>query len=334
MLIALTLGFLEATFGALVITLWIGRRVIAKGLSIESGTPEVLLILVLNSIALVIGNVVSTLRRHRRLNHLHLEKLQEAYTVLSQTDRLKDQMIQNISHELRTPLSMILGYTELLATGTWGDLTPEQAEATHVMQRNARRLSEVVEKVTVLEQVDQGQATRHPISLAALTQSLLSSWRKKPISRAHDLNLDILSDIPLVNGDASYLNLAIEALLENAIKFSPEGGNITVRLWAEEGKVYLAVEDEGIGVSEEDCVHLFKPFYQVDGTTTRRFEGLGTGLAVVKEVARIHEGDVWVESAVGKGSLFGFWVPGVRESSSLGQTTPLSDHLSVDRAGR
>mgnify|MGYP006282844993 CR=1 FL=1 len=312
-LIALTLGYLEASLSALLISLWIGRSVVARGLSGETGSREMLLILVLNAIALVVGNAVNTLRRQRRLNHLHLEKLQEAYAVLSQADELKDQMIQNISHELRTPLSMILGYTELLVTGAWGDLTPAQMEAAHVMQRNARRLSEIVEKVTVLKRVDQGEATRHPTSLVALAKNLLSSWRKKPLAKAHQLTLDVSGDIPPVSGDASYLNLAIEALLENAVKFSPEGGSITTRVWADSEKVYFAVEDQGIGVLEEEQSHLFQPFYQVDGTTTRRFEGLGTGLAVVKEVARIHDGDVWVQSEVGSGSTFGFWLPVVKE---------------------
>jgi len=318
-LIALTLGFMEAWVSALLISLWVGRVVVNRGLSVTEGIREVLLILVINTVALVIGNVVSNLRRQRRLNDLHLEELQEAYTVLSQADRLKDQMIQNISHELRTPLSMILGYTELLSTGTWGDLTPEQLQAAHVMRRNARQLSEIVEKVTVLEQVDQGQATRHPTSLVALTKNLLNSWRKKPIAQQHRLKLDVSGEVPPVNGDASYLNLAIEALLENAIKFSPEGGIITSRIWADNGRVYFAVKDHGIGIQEENQLNLFEPFYQVDGTTTRRFNGLGTGLAMVKEVAHIHQGDVWVESEVGKGSTFGFWVPGIAGTAAWKQ---------------
>jgi signal transduction histidine kinase len=329
-IIALTLGFMEAWISALLISLWVGRVVVNRGLSVTDGIREVVLILVINTVALVIGNVVSNLRRQRRLNDLRLEELQEAYTVLSQADRFKDQMIQNISHELRTPLSMILGYTELLSTGTWGDLTPEQSKAAHVMRRNARQLSEIVEKVTVLKQVDQGQATRHPTSLVALAKNLLNSWRKKPIVRQHRLQLDVSGKIPPVNGDASYLNLAIEALLENAVKFSPEGGTIISRIWSDSEKVYFAVIDQGIGITDENQPHLFEPFYQIDGTTTRRFNGLGTGLAMVKEVARIHQGDVWVESEVGKGSTFGFWIPGITKAAAWKQGNPRVEKTYID----
>ncbi len=312
-LVALTVGFLEAWICALFVSLWVGGVVVREGLPV--GTREILLILVLNAVALVIGDVVSNLRRHRRLNHLRLNELQEAYAALSQTDHLKDQMIQNISHELRTPLSMILGYTELLATGTWGRLTVEQQEAARVVRRNAHRLSQIVEKITVLERVDQGQATRHPTSLVSLTENLINSWQKKALPGMYRLELNVLGKVPPVNGDASYLKLAIEALLDNAIKFSPDGGAIVSKIWTDDNKVYFAVEDHGIGISKKDQASLFKPFYQVDGTTTRRFEGLGTGLALVKEVACIHGGDVWVESEEGHGSIFGFWVPAGKTAS-------------------
>ncbi len=305
--VALTLGFMEAWLSALLISLWIGQRVISRGLPI--GTRETVLILVLNTTALIVGNVVSNLRRQRRLNRLRLEELQEAYGVLSQADHLKDQMIQNISHELRTPLSMILGYTELLVDDTWGTLTDAQREAAEVMRRNAQRLAEIVEKVTVLDRVEGGRMTRHPTSIEILTQNLLTSWRKKPQSQSYELKLNVEGEIQPVSGDARYLRLAVEALLDNAIKFSPEGSTITSRIWMENHKIYFAVEDSGIGIRSEDQALLFQRFYQVDGTTTRRFAGLGTGLALVKEVVYLHGGDVWVESEEGKGSVFGFWIP-------------------------
>lgn len=303
--IALTLGFLEAWLSALLITIWVGQRLIRDGLL--AGTREAILILVLNTVALIIGDVVSNLRYQRRMNRLHLEELQEAYTVLSEADRLKEQMIQNISHELRTPLSMILGYSELLVDGTWGELTEAQQEAAQVIHRHAQRLAYIVEKVTVLDRIEGGKLTRHPTSIEALAQNLLAAWRKKPLAAMYNLELQVAGQIPPVNGDARYLRLAIEALLDNAIKFSPEGSNIVTRVWTKDRKVFLAIQDPGI--SKKDQALLFERFYQVDGTTTRRFNGLGTGLALVKEVIYAHGGDVWVESEVGHGSTFGFWIP-------------------------
>lgn len=304
---ALTLGYLESWIFALMISGFLGRVIISQG--VMAVPREVALILVLNAVALALGDVVSNLRRQRRLAELRLEEIQQAYAVLSEADSLKEQMIQNVSHELRTPLSIMLGYTELLTSGAWGNLTPAQAEATQVIRRNARQLSEIVEKVTVLDSVDDGVITHHPTSLASLAKISIHARQQDENLNNYHFDLRVEGDIPSLYGDARYLSLSIEALLDNAVKFSPEGGGIISHLWCDDGKVYYAVADQGIGISKEEQKHLFECFYQVDGSSRRRFGGLGTGLALVKEVVRAHGGDVWVESAMGKGSTFGFWIP-------------------------
>ncbi|MCD4737650.1 MAG: HAMP domain-containing histidine kinase, partial [Anaerolineae bacterium] len=268
----------------------------------------VALILVLNVVVLAMSDLVHNLRAQRRLAELRLVELGQAYNILTETNELRDQMVQNISHELRTPLSMVIGYSELLESGTWGELSAEQKEAAHVIWKNGRRLSEIVEKVTVLDQVGVGQMTHHPTSLNALLRTSINAWQETLLDN-YTLRLQMPEKTLNLSGDVQYLRLAIDALLDNALKFSPEGGEITIKLWNEEGKIYLVVKDQGIVISEQYQAHLFERFYQVDGSTTRQFGGLGTGLALVKAVAVAHGGGTWVKSELGKGSTFGFWIP-------------------------
>ncbi|MGQ9521830.1 MAG: sensor histidine kinase, partial [Anaerolineae bacterium] len=110
--------------------------------------------------------------------------------------------------------------------------------------------------------------------------------------------------IPTILADREHLLLAISQLLDNAIKFSPQGGTVRIRIWSEGDWVNLAVQDEGIGIPREHLPHIFERFYQVDGSTTRRFGGMGIGLALVWEIMEAHRGFVRVESEVGRGSTF------------------------------
>ncbi|MGC9357514.1 MAG: sensor histidine kinase [Anaerolineae bacterium] len=303
----LTLGFLETWLIVVFLSLLLGYEILQLGL--PASAQEVSFILSLNLVALSVGELAGNLQEQRYLARMRLEELQQAYTVLSEIDSLKDQMIQNISHELRTPLSMILGYTELLSAETWGALTPEQREAAGVIGRNARNLSHIVEKVTVLDDVRLGEITQHPVSLDALAQMEVNAKARWASVHNCALNLKVVDTTPPLLGDARRIGQAIEALIENAVKFSPDGGPVTIRVWVEGERAYLSVEDHGIGIAEEDQKLLFQRFYQVDGSTTRRYGGVGAGLALVKEVVRAHGGDVWVESTPGKGSTFGFWLP-------------------------
>jgi len=115
----------------------------------------------------------------------------------------------------------------------------------------------------------------------------------------------------MVLGDGEYLKLAFSHLIDNAIKFSPDGGLICVRAWASEQWVHVAIQDQGIGIAPEHLEHIFERFYQVDGSSTRRFGGMGIGLALVWEIVEAHQGTVNVESQVGQGSTFTVTLPGI-----------------------
>jgi signal transduction histidine kinase len=178
-----------------------------------------------------------------------------------------------------------------------------------VIKQNAVRLSKIVEQVTMLHDIREGRLTWHPTSLDTLIQTIVDFQKLDAVQHGCTLKVKMESNIPLVDGDALYLGRAVEALLDNAIKFSPQGGAIEIRTWTEDNRVLITVQDHGIGISEEQRSRLFKCFSQIDGSAARRFGGIGTGLALVKEVVQAHGGEIWLESEPGKGSTFGFWVP-------------------------
>jgi signal transduction histidine kinase len=310
------LGALEALFTALVLSAVLGTEVVGAAggdIGFAAGTSEAVvalsLILSLNFIALALGELAGHAQRQRRLAQRRLVELEEAYVALSEADRLKSEMIQNISHELRTPLAIILGYTELLAQGALGEMPDQQREIVETTWEYGRRLAYLVEQITVLHQAEQGNLSWQALALDSLVRSHVELVSQEASRNGCRLAVHTLGEIPVLEGDLQCLGRAVKALLDNAIKFSPSGGHIEMKLWAESERVSFSIGDQGVGIPPEKHQEIFRRFYQVDGSSTRQFAGMGTGLALVKEVVQAHGGDVWVESCPGQGSIFGFWLP-------------------------
>jgi signal transduction histidine kinase len=310
------LGSLEALFTALVLSAVLGTEVLGPAgadMGFAAGTADAAvalsLILSLNFIALALGELAGHAQKQRRLAQRRLVELQEAYIALSEADRLKSEMIQNISHELRTPLAIILGYTELLAQGALGEMPDQQREIVETTWEYGRRLAYLVEQITVLHQAEQGNLSWQALALDSLVRSHVDLASEEASNNGCRLTVNTLGEIPVLEGDLQCLGRAVKALLDNAVKFSPNGGHIELKLWAENERVSLSIADQGVGIPAEKQQEIFRRFYQVDGSATRHFSGMGTGLALVKEVVQAHGGDVWVESCPGQGSIFGFWLP-------------------------
>ncbi|RMF29262.1 MAG: GAF domain-containing protein [Chloroflexi bacterium] len=235
-------------------------------------------------------------------------ELQRAYEELQEADRLRTELVQNVSHELRTPLSLIKGYTELLLGGTLGPLTEAQRQALEVVGDRATVLSRLIYNLTSLKTIPSGTLVMVPLSLVEVAQDALSQFRVWADQAGVDLHFQFEAN-PQVKGDPERLSLAIVHLLDNAIKFSPGGGKVTLRVWQEEDQAKLAVCDEGIGIPPEHQERIFERFYQVDGSASRRFGGMGIGLALVQEIVVAHGGEIHLESEEGKGSTFTITLP-------------------------
>ncbi|MBN1890250.1 MAG: GAF domain-containing protein [Thermoflexales bacterium] len=221
-------------------------------------------------------------------------------------DRLKSEFIQNVSHELRTPLSVIVGYTEMLGSGDMGDLQPKQRESVTVIARRAQVLKKLVEDLITILEAEMGKLEYLPVNLAELTRKLLADLQPSIEPAQVTLSTDIAPDLPLVAGDPAHLHRMVDNLVGNALKFTPAGGSVRVRLLRDELNVRLEVSDTGIGIPPDQLDRIFDRFYQVDGSTIRRYGGVGLGLALVKEIAEAHGGQVSVQSAPGEGTSF--WV--------------------------
>jgi CheY-like chemotaxis protein len=240
-----------------------------------------------------------------------------------------------MSHELRTPLVAIIGFSEVLRDGLLGELTLQQRGFVGDIFSSGQHLLSLINDILDLSKVEAGKMTLdvEPIQLAPLLENSLSIVKEKSAARHIRLALAAAEDAGSINADARKVKQILYNLLSNAVKFTNEGGLVTLRIarvtredvgqlsgpwkgWSLpladndfENFIKLSVTDSGIGITAEGLERLFKPFSQIDSGLSRKFEGTGLGLAVVKVLAELHGGAVAVESAVGEGSCFTVWLP-------------------------
>lgn len=236
-------------------------------------------------------------------------ELDRAYSGLRQLDRLKDEFVQNVSHELRTPLTFIKGYIELLQDEVLGELTAAQREALQIMSERTEFIIRLVNDIMSFKKAELDALKRQPISLAALARACVRSAEVTAHKAGLKLELTCPPDLPDVWGDPERLREVFDNLLGNAIKFSPSGGTVVVHLYQDGAYVRVDVIDQGIGIPADKLDLIWERFYQVDGSTRRRFGGTGLGLTIVRRIVQAHEGKVWVTSQEGKGSTFSFVIP-------------------------
>ena len=221
---------------------------------------------------------------------------------LSETLRLREEMIQNVSHELRTPLAVAIGYLELLLDGAFGPLNPEQREAIAVSRGRLEELRRYVELLLTLQAVRAGEIACVPLDLKRLVGEALRQWQTRLDPERYRVEAQFLTEDLWLMGDAEGLIRAIGEILDNAAKFSPAGGKIEISLGMEEGRAVLRVQDEGIGIPPDCLERIGEPFYQAEGGTTRRFPGMGIGLAVARAVAEAHGGKLIVRPRSPRGT--------------------------------
>ncbi|CAG0998046.1 partial Sensor histidine kinase ResE, partial [Gammaproteobacteria bacterium] len=237
------------------------------------------------------------------------EELLQTLEKQRELDRLRSEFIQNMSHELRTPLAIVRGYAELLDSGELGALPPEQQASVSVMARRARMLSKMLDDLLAILTAETGESARHPIDLRQLVESMVADFQAVVRQARLTIVADLGPDVPAILGDMVQLRRMLDNLLSNAVKFTPAGGQIAVRLHRINQHVRLEVADTGIGIPREKLARIFERFYQVDGSTTRRYGGVGLGLALVKEIVETHGGTVAVESEVERGTTFCVTLP-------------------------
>ncbi|MGD1902837.1 MAG: response regulator [Geitlerinemataceae cyanobacterium] len=256
------------------------------------------------------------------------QELQRANLELARATRLKDEFLANMSHELRTPLNAILGMAEGLQDGILGAITDEQLKALQVIERGGTHLLELINDILDLAKIESGRVELHIESaqLGSLCKSSLSFVKQQAQKKSIALHVRTPDRDPTVRLDKRRIRQVLINLLNNAVKFTPDGGQIELHVAIVSGSeaefaasdcasgevsqwLRLSVTDTGIGIASEDLDRLFQPFSQVDSALNRQYNGTGLGLALVKHIAQLHGGTVGVRSEVEVGSEFWAVVP-------------------------
>jgi two-component system, sensor histidine kinase and response regulator len=219
--------------------------------------------------------------------------------------RLKSLLLSTAAHELRTPLTAIRGYADLLAAGPIDALTAEQRTDLALLAKAAKRLSDLVETLLDLSRIEAGtlEVRREPVDLATLLHEAVADLRSTATAKGLRVVVDLPNDLPPVLADPIRLRQVLVNLLDNAVKFT-EHGVITIAGQVDVARVTVRIRDTGIGIAPAALPHLFEPFWQADGSWTRRSGGIGLGLAIAQRLAVLQGGTLVVESAPGVGSVF------------------------------
>ncbi|MDB9314099.1 PAS domain S-box protein [Spirulina sp. CS-785/01] len=261
----------------------------------------------------------------RKQAELQLQKTNEE---LLRATRLKDEFLANMSHELRTPLNAILGMTETLQEQIFGSLNERQLNALNTIERSGTHLLELINEILDLAKIESGEMTIdcHPTSVVSLCQTSLTFVKRQAHKKRLKLEVNVPPYLPELLVDAKRIRQVLINLLNNAVKFTPEGGTINLdaryvpalekplgtKITVEtplQDYVEIVVRDTGIGIASEHLPKLFQPFVQIDSALNRKYEGTGLGLSLVKRIIDLHGGEVNVSSEVGVGSCFTITLP-------------------------
>ena len=240
-----------------------------------------------------------------------LETERQAVEHLTEVDRLKDSFVSSVSHELRTPITSILGYTELLETGVLGDLAEDQQDAVLRISRNSHRLLSLISELLTLSKVQEDGITsaEEGVDLAQVVTAGLAVLSPTVARRGVELTVDLPAAPVSVTGDREMLERVVINLTDNAVKFTPDGGHVSVALTSTSGQAVLEVADTGIGVPAHEQQRLFDRFFRSSLAQRHAIPGSGLGLSIAHKIVEDHGGTLEVSSEAGKGSTFRVSLP-------------------------
>lgn len=255
----------------------------------------------------------------------------ELYDQALEANRLKSEFLANISHELRTPLNPIIGYTDLMVEGVYGDISDKQIERLKTVNQSAKHLLNVISDLFDLSMIEAGQMELEilPVNIDEVIATVIDDLQPKIDAKGLNLTIKTADKLPHLRGDTQRINQAIINVVDNAVKFTSEGG-VTFKVFpaivkdnhadqlpflpktVEDGTwLAISVADTGIGIAPEHKNIIFDAFRQVDGSTIRKYEGTGLGLAITQRLILLHEGHIWLNSQLNQGTTVYILLPTV-----------------------
>ena len=271
---------------------------------------------------------IEKLRAEAEREHL-LHSEQEARDVAEKANQLKDEFLATLSHELRNPLNVILGYSELLLRAPEIEKSPQLRHMVDALRRNAQSQSQLINDLLDLSRLQRGKISlnQETVSLAAIIDSAVETVRGEAAAKGIEIGLTVANGFLLVDGDRLRLQQIAWNVLNNAVKFTPAAGRINIGLSREEKDAVLVVEDTGQGIDASFLPYVFEMFRQADGSNSRRYGGMGIGLALVQQLVQLHGGTIAAESdGLNRGSRFTVRLPLTSEAQTdrlLPATAPL-----------
>lgn len=232
-------------------------------------------------------------------------------TRLKKLEKIREDFVANVTHEIKTPLTAIIGFIETLEGGA----IKEEATAKkflHIISENAHRLGRLVEDLLILSSIELGEMTLRfeSISVASVIESVLPMFETKAAEKSLTIDKRISDELPSIRADRDKMAQILVNILDNAVKFTPSGGKVSIdALQDEKGFVVVKVIDTGIGIPKNEILRLGERFYRVDKTRSRELGGTGLGLSIVKHLMRAHNGNIHIESQVGKGATVSLSFP-------------------------
>jgi signal transduction histidine kinase len=260
-----------------------------------------------SSIAMaMVSEISNRLRQNDQLAvddlRMRASELAEAYQRLAEQELARREFLTNVAHELRTPLTVASGYLQMLQKGIMsGDQLTAGIET---IARNVQQITTLVNDILFLQEMDLVLPDFQAVDLNDVARLVVDRYTDKALERNVKLRFKPSPGLPPISGDSKSMERALMSLVDNAIKFSPKGGDVEIRLSANGDKVFAAVEDHGIGITPENLPRIFDRFYHVEKSEDNLFGGIGLGLAITRQVIAQHQGSLDVTSEPGKGSTF------------------------------
>ena len=310
----------------IVIPLAFGNRVIGA-ISVESPFPDSFSESDLRLLRTLSVSVAATIESSRLFQEIQLANEQ-----LRELDRLKTQFLANMSHELRTPLNSIIGFSRVILKGIDGPVTPEQEQDLNAIYNSGRHLLTLINDILDIARIEAGKMALvfEKVDVIEVAADAVATTRGLVQESSVELRTSFSHGLPLIEADPVRLRQMLLNLLSNATKFTQQGHvELAIHIRGEH-HIQISVTDTGIGVAKADYERIFTAFEQIEKRTDQSLHGTGLGLPITKRLVDMHDGEIWVESELGRGSTFHIILPIVQTASNWLMHQPTNENPQLE----